>query len=228
MSSLPKRLPKEIENTMSDEMKSAGIYYWYDEANMYSGRAMIIGPEDTPYAHCPLLFSIELPKDYPFSSPTVSFLTSDGTTRFHPNLYVAGKVCLSILGTWQGPRWSPAMTISTVLSSIQSLLEANPIRNEPRWENSTLADKRAKNYADFVKFRLVALSYHTLGLWKKGETPHDFTFFQDILEERGDEIMSKLRDIIVKEAENDNVVYTDIVYAMSGISEWKRLAAIKL
>jgi ubiquitin-conjugating enzyme E2 Z len=226
MAALPKRLPREIQDAMSADMKAAGIYYRHDELDMRKGRAMIIGPEGTPYANCPLLFSLECPSDYPFSSPSVSFLTTDATTRFHPNLYVGGKVCLSILGTWQGPKWAAVMTISTVLSSIQSLLEPNPMTNEPGWEKYTLVDKRVKDYADFVKYRLTALSYHLLSQWKKGHTPHDFTFFEDVLEEHGDKLIEKLATTICQEAEKDEVSYANIPYGMSGKTEWKRLASI--
>ena len=226
MSALPKRLPKEIADAQADIMKAAGIYYWADEVNARKGRAMVIGPEGTPYANCPLLFSLELPMDYPFSSPKVKFLTSDGTTRFHPNLYVDGKVCLSILGTWQGPKWAAVMTISTVLSSIQSLLEPNPITNEPGWEKYTLADTRAKDYADFVKYRLTSFSYELLSQWKKGHTPYDFTFFEDVLTERGDELLEKLSKVIRDAATQDEVAYSNITYGMSGKTEWKRLALV--
>ena len=36
--------------------------------------------------------------------------TGQGTVRFNPNLYNCGKVCLSLLGTWQGAAgetWDP-------------------------------------------------------------------------------------------------------------------------
>jgi hypothetical protein len=43
--------------------------------------------------------------------------------QFNPNLYQEGKVCLSLLGTWQGGRgesWSPEYsTVLQVLISIQ-------------------------------------------------------------------------------------------------------------
>ena len=32
----------------------------------------------------------------------LTYLTNDGNTRFHPNLYRNGKVCLSVLNTWRG------------------------------------------------------------------------------------------------------------------------------
>ena len=225
MLTLPKRLMEEIDNARAPSMTACGIYYCPNEANMRNGRAMIIGPEDTPYANCPLVFDIACPADYPLSSPTVNFLTSDGTTRFHPNLYVAGKVCLSILGTWRGPSWTAAMSISTVLSSIQSLLEPNPIVNEPSWENVTLADERAKNYADFVKYRLTALTFRDLLAWKRGQIPTHWEMFEDILEERGEELYTKICAYILKMAESDEVEYKNITYNMSGKTEWKRMAA---
>ncbi|KAH8034894.1 hypothetical protein HPB51_003181 [Rhipicephalus microplus] len=40
-------------------------------------------------------------------------------------------VCLSILGTFPGPAWSPVQNIGTVLLSIQSLMNEEPYYNEP-------------------------------------------------------------------------------------------------
>ena len=60
--------------------------------------------------------------------------TSNGTVRFNPNLYRNGKVCLSILGTWEGPAWLPSQSIASVLMSIQSLMNNNPYFNEPGHE----------------------------------------------------------------------------------------------
>lgn len=52
----------------------------------------------------------QFPEDYPSSAPHIVFLTTNGgKTRFNPNLYSDGKVCLSILGTWRGEsgeQWS--------------------------------------------------------------------------------------------------------------------------
>ena len=36
--------------------------------------------------------------------------------------------------TWSGPAWSPAQSLSSVLISIQSLLNENPYHNEPGFE----------------------------------------------------------------------------------------------
>jgi ubiquitin-protein ligase len=225
---LPGRFTKELTAATSDFMRGVGIYYWIDEADGRHGKAMIIGPEDTPYAFCPLVFEVQCPTDYPFSPPKVEFKTSDGVTRFHPNLYVAGKVCLSILGTWPGPKWSAALSLSTVLTSIQSLLEGNPIVNEPGWEKFTLENPRAKAYAGAVQFRLIALSLKHLKEWKAGNTPAIWKEFEDVLEERGDELYQKLLGIVRIRAEQDEQLFENVPYTITGITGWKDLAVEKL
>ncbi len=94
--------------------------------------AFIVGPEDTPYAGGLFVFRVAFPADYPAQAPKVKLLTTGGgTVRFNPNLYMNGKVCLSILGTWSGPGWSSSQSLASVLLSIQSLLNAHPAHNEP-------------------------------------------------------------------------------------------------
>ena len=41
---------------------------------------------------------------------------------------------VQIIGTWHGPAWSSAQTISSVLLSIQSLMGEHPYHNEPGFE----------------------------------------------------------------------------------------------
>ena len=96
-------------------------------------RALIIGPQDTPYANGCFLFDIWL-NDYPNKPPKVQLVTTGGgTVAFNPNLYANGKVCLSLLGTWDGPGWVKGeSTLLQVLVSIQSLiLVGEPFYNEP-------------------------------------------------------------------------------------------------
>ena len=61
-----------------------------------------------------------------------------GKVRFNPNLYAEGKVCLSLLGTWQGPGWDAnTSTLLQVLVSIQSLIFVErPWFNEPGYEKT--------------------------------------------------------------------------------------------
>jgi ubiquitin-conjugating enzyme E2 Z len=124
------------------ELSKLGIFVDFEESDISNARAMIIGPEGTPYEDGVLYFSIKFPRDYPFSPPLVQYY-SFSRIRVHPNLYVGkshqgflGKVCLSILNTWSGPKWSPIQTISSVLLTIQSLLCPQPITNEPGYQGA--------------------------------------------------------------------------------------------
>lgn len=82
---------------------------------------MICGPSKTPYEDGLFLFDIELSSDYPRSPPLVHYI-SYSSERLNPNLYVEGKVCVSLLGTWMGRGtevWGPNSTLLQLIVSIQ-------------------------------------------------------------------------------------------------------------
>lgn len=126
-----KRLVSDVKNIKKDSLESEGIYYIHDEIDMLKGYAMIVGPENTPYFGGYYLFEFSFPINYPFSPPLVVYETNNGNIRFHPNLYINGKVCLSILNTWEGEKWSSIQTIRSILLTLQSILTTNPLLNEP-------------------------------------------------------------------------------------------------
>ena len=130
-----KRILKDLNELERNSLNSHGIYHNTFEDNLYKLNVLMIGPTNTPYEHGFYFFDIEIPKDYPFSPPKVKYCTQNGKTRFNPNLYVNGKVCLSIINTWSGPGWTSCNSISTVLLSIQALVFIeNPLHNEPGYE----------------------------------------------------------------------------------------------
>lgn len=77
-----------------------------------------------------------------------------GGLRLNPNLYDCGKVCLSLLNTWNGKKtemWIPGKsTMLQVLVSIQGLiLNAKPFFNEPGYESMYVGEdgeRRSKQY----------------------------------------------------------------------------------
>ncbi|PFH46326.1 hypothetical protein AMATHDRAFT_70134 [Amanita thiersii Skay4041] len=112
----------------------SSIFLRVDETRVDIIKALIIGPEGTPF-----LFDIFLGSNYNQSPPSVKYMTTNGGKfRFNPNLYADGKVCLSLLGTWTGPGWvSGKSTLLQVLISIQSMILCEePYLNEPGWANS--------------------------------------------------------------------------------------------
>jgi ubiquitin-conjugating enzyme E2 Z len=119
----------------------AAIAVACEEKDVRSVKALIIGPPTTPYEYGFFEFTIKFGTEYPSKPPKVDAKTTNGgRTRFNPNIYAGGKVCLSILGTWHGERpgeeWSSAQGLESILWSIQSLMSSNPYENEPGYEHA--------------------------------------------------------------------------------------------
>ena len=91
---------------------------------------MIIGPK--VHFMKIFIFNIDFPKNYPYSPP-VHYVPRNNI-RIHPIIWDHksgfSKVCLSILEHGRSG-WTTIMDISTVLLSIQSLLDSDPLLNEP-------------------------------------------------------------------------------------------------
>lgn len=134
------RIRRDVSQVMGpskSSLSAQGVYYIPDDSLVYEGTALLVGQKDTPYFGGYYFFKLTFPEDYPFSPIKVRTLTQDGRTRFNPNMYIDGKVCLSILNTWHdGPQWTGVQSLESVLLVIMSdVLNANPLENEPAFRN---------------------------------------------------------------------------------------------
>ncbi|GLC54869.1 hypothetical protein PLESTB_000914600 [Pleodorina starrii] len=119
-------------------LAAAAIFLRQDSARIDKMRAVMTGPEGTPYEGGLFVFDIFCPAGYPNDPPVMMvYNTGGGKARYNPNLYADGKVCLSLLGTYNSghtsEKWNPALSsIYQVLVSIQSqILVTDPMTNEP-------------------------------------------------------------------------------------------------
>lgn len=128
-----RRIASDVKYIMDNShiLKHENIYYKHDEENILKGYAMIIGGEKTPYYCGFYFFEFNFPENYPFEPPKVTYLTNDGKTRFNPNFYINGKVCLSVLNTWSGDTWTSCQTINSILLILSSRFNKDPLLNEP-------------------------------------------------------------------------------------------------
>lgn len=118
------------------ELSEHGLFWIPSEDEVGFGYAVIMGPEGTPYDGGAFCFEVRFPANYPFEPPVFKYLTNDGRTRFNPNLYTNGKVCLSLLNTWHGEPWSGVQSLGSVLQCLQaSVLVDEPLKNEPGYAN---------------------------------------------------------------------------------------------
>jgi len=194
-------------------LAESGIYYSVDDSDVTNGTAMLVGPVGTPYFGGFYFFSVKFPNDYPFSPITVKSLTQDGYTRFNPNMYVNGKVCLSVLNTWHdGPQWSGVQTLESVLLVIMSdVLHENPIINEPAYRGY------AKTHPDSIVYnRMVWHSnLHTAVLSMMKKPPPFAEAFKEEMEAAFLKNREALADLTASSAEYDGKTETSRVYSMN-------------
>ena len=155
-----KRLSKEMRDFQSKTLlpvyPSSSVFLRHDSNRMDKIRAMITGPEGTPYAYGCFIFDVFFPSDYPNVPPLMNLeTTGQGRARFNPNLYADGKVCLSLLGTWHGAdaseKWdAKRSSLFQVLISIQGMIFVeDPYFNEPNVDimrNTSEGAKSSHNY----------------------------------------------------------------------------------
>ena len=169
-----KRIMIDVKEIISEPLED--IYYNHDEQNAFKGYACLIGPSKTPYEYGYYFFEFEFPPNYPFSPPTVKFVNYDGSTRFNPNLYINGKVCLSILNTWDGEKWSSCQSIRTILLTLTTLLNEEPLLNEP---GITREHPNFDSYHKLIEYKNVEIS--VLKYLQKPNLPYSFHVFYPIL-----------------------------------------------
>lgn len=142
-----KRTAKEHKILRTASNLPPGVFVRTWESRLDLLRVLLIGPSDTPYSSAPFVFDFHLSPRFPHEPPEAFFHSWSGEPglggvgRVNPNLYEEdGKICLSLLGTWEGNKgegWSA--TKSTLLQLIVSLLGLvlvkEPYYNEAGYEH---------------------------------------------------------------------------------------------
>nr|XP_023030261.1 ubiquitin-conjugating enzyme E2 C [Leptinotarsa decemlineata] len=138
-----KRLHRELMNLMMTHDENISAFP--DGENLFKWVGTIMGPKDTAYETLKFKLSLQFPNSYPYSAPTVKFVTP----CFHPNIDITGNICLDILKD----KWSALYDVRTILLSIQALL------SEPNID-SPLNAQAAEKWQVPEEYRLLVLQTH--------------------------------------------------------------------
>nr|CAB3267454.1 ubiquitin-conjugating enzyme E2 T-like [Phallusia mammillata] len=144
------RLKREIQ--MLTTHPPPCISCWLEEPDKFHLKAQIIGCEGTPYENGVFSIDIILPDRYPFEPPLLQFKTP----IYHPNIDSNGRICLDILKSPPQGSWKPSLNISSVLTSLQLLM------NEPNPDDPLMAD--IVGFLDYIVGFLVSVIYSQVQL----------------------------------------------------------------
>jgi len=157
-SSAVRALALEYKSIQEEPVEGFRVKLINDDV-LFEWEVAIFGPPETLYRGGYFKAQVKFPLDYPYSPPSMRFLTK----VWHPNVYENGDLCISILhppvddpqsGELPCERWNPTQNVRTILLSVISLL------NEPntfspanvdasvmyrRWRDSRGKDKEYEN-----------------------------------------------------------------------------------
>jgi len=195
------RLVRDIKQIIKSPLTDNGIYYIHDDVDILKGYAMIIGQPDTPYFGGYYFFEFDFPTNYPHSPPSVKYRTNGNKIRFNPNLYICGKVCVSLLNTWQGDQWTSCQTISSILLTLSTLLCSDPLLNEP---GVTKTHKDLDNYNKIIEYSNLNIAVCDIIYKKEGVCLDFFEYFYIFIKEKFIENYDKLVEFAIKQNDKYN------------------------
>lgn len=136
-----RRLMRDFKKLQEDP--PTGVSGTPCENNILQWNALIFGPSDTPFEDGTFKLTIDFTEEYPNKPPLVKF----SSKMFHPNIYADGSICLDILQN----RWSPTYDVSSILTSIQSLLDEPNANSPANNEAAQLYQENKKEYERRIK-----------------------------------------------------------------------------
>lgn len=139
--------PKSGLKQVHVEIQDENIFIW--------NVSLIVVDPQSLYDGAYLTGQLRFPSNYPFSPPSFKFIPG----IFHPNVYIDGRLCISILHSANTEisdepaelTWSPAQNVESVLLSVLSLLEDPNINSPANIEASICYKKKNDIYKEKVK-----------------------------------------------------------------------------
>jgi len=131
-----KRLSTEFNQLMIDPNPHYSVSI--DNKNLFKWNILLFGPSETIFEGGIFKCELDFSSNYPNKPPKFKFIDN----IFHPNIYVNGQVCISILHEGNdiygyehiSERWNPSHSVNSILMSLLSIL------SEPNFESPANVD----------------------------------------------------------------------------------------
>ena len=191
-----RRIGRDIKDILKEPHEN--IVYIHSTTKVNVGYAMVVGTRDSPYFCVPMFYRIEFPEDYPHAPPKMKFLTQsapNGTyVRMHPNYYVNGKCCLSILNSWSGEKWTGCQTLRSLLMTVLMTLTEDPLTNEPGYS-------RHKDIHDKYRAAVTEAGVNWITKFVSGSTRHIVRFCEN--DSENNSLIESFKSEFIKKFVND-------------------------
>lgn len=234
-----KRTQKEHKILRNPSTLPGGVYIRTWESRLDLLRVLLVGPSETPYAHAPFVIDVYLPSPFPNEPPQAFFHSWPAHSnigaigRVNPNLYEDGKICLSLLGTWEGNKgegWNASRStlLQVIVSLLGLVLVREPYYNEAGYENligSEASKRPSALYSErtFIRAKsclITALDSHEAAVGIDGLQDVLGWLYKDL---RG----PKLLDVTIREVE-EVLSRSDGTQEPDGLTAMSKGAAISL
>jgi hypothetical protein len=146
-------------------------------------------------------------------------MTNDGQTRYNPNLYKCGKVCVSILNTWSGDKWSACQTINSILLTLCSLLNNTPFLNEP---GQHIGSRDYIAYNKSIEYCNINFVICEMVNPAKNRVPEQFKPFYPFLKEHFYKNYDKILEFVVNKTGIAEILSVQI-YSMQTYTDYNKL-----
>lgn len=152
---------KRLQSEYKQYLKEPNNYYCItpDTINFYKWNILLFGASETIFEggifNCEIIFPIE----YPNKPPQFKFITN----LPHPNIYIDGKVCISILhegidiSEYENinERWNPSHSVNSILMSILSMIIAPNFQSPANVDMSKLWQNDFNTYKQLI-YKIIA------------------------------------------------------------------------
>ena len=133
-----------------------------------------------------------------------------------PRNFISFILCLSIINTWEGEKWSACQSIKSILHTLSITLNENPLLNEP---GITIHHKDFNSYNKIIEYKNIEIAI--LKYLDKSNIPYNFHQFYPLIIES----FKKNYEQIINKCKNkeNTILYLSVYNNMTANIDYNNL-----